>query len=604
MNVEKIEGHYIRKSHRQTMPKRYLVLDAETEYEQKGPTQFHRMKLAWTCYVRRDRDRGVTGEHWRYWKSAYLLWKYVDKLSFDKDPLYIFGHNIFFDLQCSDFFRYFTLWGWKRDFIYDSGTTYILCIKNDSRTIKIISTTNYFVASLDSLGAMLGIGKGHPDFGIADEDYLSCYCFRDVEITVAIVEYYIKYIVDNDLGSFGMSRASQAYRAYRHRFMNHRIMHHNNSKLQELERQAYYGGRTECFQLGKVGNGPFVKLDVNSMYPFIMKHFAMPTVPTDYMEAPGIKTVRRILESQSMIAEVELKTDEPMYAVRWRDKVVFPVGKFRTFLCSEGLEQAIERGHLIRVLRAGTYEREIIFEEYVDFFYNKRQEEKAAGNRPGEQACKIFLNALYGKFGQTESIVEDVEYIDDYAYSREETSIQGSNDVEIITSLMGVKTTECGKRPIEGSVLSIPAHVTEYGRMLLWSFIERAGMDNVLYVDTDSITMRVRDVKRMQSEMDNKKLGFLKIEDQFNSLTINGLKDYATEKEVKLKGVPKSAIEVAPRVYEYDYFPRQRTHLAKSIDRFHLITRIRKTLSGIYNKGKKLPSGRVRPLIFPDESGE
>jgi hypothetical protein len=116
--------------------------------------------------------------------------------------------------------------------------------------------------------------------------------------------------------------------------------------------------------------------------------------------------------------------------------------------------------------------------------------------------------------------------------------------------------------------------------------------------------MRKSDAGSVSSFIDPGAIGKLKIEDTYERLRINGLKDYETEKGITLKGIPKRAREVAPRVYEYDFFPRQRTHLIKRIDRWHIISRMRKAISGKYTKGTVGKDGRVSPLIFPDALGK
>ncbi|GAH94157.1 unnamed protein product, partial [marine sediment metagenome] len=70
---------------------------------------------------------------------------------------------------------------------------------------------------------------------------------------------------------FSITKASQAFCAYRFRFMDHKIYIHNDVTVQNLERSAYIGGRVECFRLGKIPGKQFVSMDINSMYPFVMK---------------------------------------------------------------------------------------------------------------------------------------------------------------------------------------------------------------------------------------------------------------------------------------------------------------------------------------------
>lgn len=597
--IKKITAHYIKQLHGESLPERFLCLDTETCYQSVGIDQRHRMKIAWTCYVTRDAKRGIVKEKWRCHSSTYELWRYVEACTREKATLYLFGHNVYFDLQCSDFFPYMTAWGWKRDFDYDNGTTYILCVRNGSSTIKILSTTNFFVNSLRELGAMIGRHKGEPEFSTVDDGTLLSYCFRDTEITVDLIDRYLFYISENDLGSFGMSRASQAYRAYRHRFMSTKILWHSDADIQDLEKSAYFGGRTEAWYIGECKDGPFVKLDVNSMYPYIMAHTPLPCSYVDYHGSMALPILRAALRDQSAIAEVEIQTETPLYAVRNKDRIVFPVGCFTAFLCTEGLKQAIQRRHIKEVKRVAFYRQDILFREYVDYFYALRIDQKKSMMRIEEQASKIMLNSLYGKFGTQEEIVDGISYVDSQEYSRKEIPIAHSKLVETTTIFMGVKTVTIGKRPIKQTVLSIPSHITEYGRMMLWTIMETVGIENVLYVDTDSIVIRYAILYKLSHLIDSTKIGSLKIESISNLFTIHGAKDYVTDSGTKIKGIPHRAKLIGNRTYEYDYFPRQRTHLIEQVTRWHIVRKIVKKISGIYTKGIVTKSGRVDPLMFP-----
>jgi len=274
------------------------------------------MKLAWTCAVRYSRSGEALQEIWHEWEKTYPLCQYIEKQARNKTPLYVFAHNIYFDIQSSDFIHYFTKWGWLHDFYYDQGQTYILKIMKGNKKIFLISTTNYFTTSAKALGELLDLPKLDIDFDKSSNEELSAYCRRDVEIIKKAMEFYFHFILKHDLGEFSLTRASQSFRAYRHRFMNTKIWLHNEEKVKEFEREAYFGGRVECFFLGEVDRGPFVSLDVNSMYPFIMRFTPVPVKFLAYLEAPIKREWEWYSDKYAVVAEVALKTDQPLYCVK------------------------------------------------------------------------------------------------------------------------------------------------------------------------------------------------------------------------------------------------------------------------------------------------
>lgn len=590
----------LRKNHKRSTPTRILYYDVETKKQIVGNEEHHRLKLGWTCYVERRFRNTKDTELWSEWHHTRPLCEYIDSKAKGKSALFLFGHNIYFDLQCSDFFHYFTLWGWQLRFVYDQGLSFILIIKKDSRTIKVCSTTNYFPESLKKLGDMIDLPKLEVDFDTVDETTLSTYCKRDVEIIKQIMEDYFHFIRSYDLGRFGLTRASQSLNAYRHRFMEKRIYLHSERKIQELEKNAYMGGRVECFHIGEVKGGPFLSLDINSMYPHIMKNELMPVRLLDYRENENPASLYGLFERYNLIAKVVIETDRPVYAVRHDKKLVFPVGTFTAYMCSVCLQDALAHGEIHEILEVAIYEGAHIFNTYVDFFYDLRNHFKAQGNCIYEQFCKYLLNSLYGKFAQWRPIVETELNTEAEGYWRRPAIDLVSGRRWIEYKLFNTIVREVGKEIGRNSFIAISAHITEWARYLLHELIATTGYERVLYCDTDSIKIRKSDLPYVKYRMHKKELGALKVESETGHLTIYGPKSYEDENTHTFKGIPKSAKCIAPGQYSYAAFPKMKTHMTRGITRFYIVRNTEKQLRVLYDKGDVHPDGHVTPLLFAE----
>jgi hypothetical protein len=199
------------------------------------------------------------------------------------------------------------------------------------------------------MGKLVGLPKKEVDFESVNETRLSEYCHRDVEILRLGMERYFRFLQDHDLGRFRLSKASQAMAAYRHRFMAHKIYFHQDEQVRRLEREAYFGGRVECFELGKIQDGPFLYLDVNSMYPYVMRETAVPCRLIDYSSGFSREDFQEVLNRFGCVSRVVISTDQPIYPIRRNNKVIFPTGEFETVLCSPALREAVRRGHLLKI---------------------------------------------------------------------------------------------------------------------------------------------------------------------------------------------------------------------------------------------------------------
>jgi len=578
------------------IPPQWLFLDTETTLKDVEGGQAHFFNIGWTCLWIRSFEGKRDHYDWQFFSSEKAFNEYLQFIAVHLKDVIIVGHNIYFDLQACGFFDYFTRWGWSLNFYYDQGLTYILKCTKGKAKITLCSTTNWFNQSLKKLGHTLGLEKLDVDFDTVTPAKLKTYCRRDVEIIVKAMGLYLDFITDHELGKFSLTKASQAFTAFRTRFMKHRILIHSHPEVLEMERSAYVGGRTEAFFIGHCGGGPFVTLDVNSMYPYVMKAFSYPFKLIELYSVMPLSRLKNILKTYAVIALVEVKTDDPAYAVKCKGKTIFPIGQFKCFLCTQGLKYALENGHIVRIHRAAVYQKADLFSGYVDYFHELRVDYKAKGNDIMALLCKYMHNSLYGKFGQLK--INTLIEIDDTGrgYFREDIPNLVTGRLVVVTHLMNRKITKYPEGEGEFSNVAIAAHITENARFTLWEMIKKAGPQNVLYCDTDSMKLRKKDAKNITSLIDPDRLGALKVEDTVKKLVIEGAKNYRSESIRKIKGIPRNAKEISPGVFSYTSFVRQVSHLRGGMVKGALIRTITRRLTAVYDKGRVTASGKVEPF--------
>ena len=593
-----IKGHKLTPLKGSAIPGTWLFLDTETEEKIKQNITYHHFHVAWTCLWRRSTETRPEKETWTWFLSSGGFNGYIQEMALRYKRIHVVGHNIFFDLQAAGTFTYLAAAGWAMDFYYDKGLTYILKCRKDDCNMIIVSSTNWFDQSLKSLGKVVGLEKLDIDFEKVSADKLKTYCRRDVDILFELMKYYISFVQDNDLGNMALTKASQAFTAYRHRFTDGRIFIHHHTETHALERAAYMGGRTECYFIGHCKGGPFITLDVNAMYPYIMKKFAYHTKLLRVVHSPTKKFINEVLVSYGVIAEVDLSTPEAAYSIRHNHKTLFPVGQFTTHLCTEGLRYALSHGHVIKIHQAAIYRMEDIFTEYVDFIQGLRKKYQKDKNPIMEKLAKYMHNGLYGKFAQLQIINEKEAILDSEDYSREVIFNLVTGHNTIITRMMNTQITQRMEGEGKNSSVAIAAHITENARLYLWDIIKDVGRERVLYCDTDSIKIRASDLKHVKTLQSKTILGALKVEGRSKKLYIEGSKNYRTEHGRRIKGIPESAKEISPGVFSYRWFAGQITHLRKNIPVGARVEDVTRTLTAEYNKGVIHPDGTVTPLPF------
>lgn len=581
------------------IPRTWLFTDTETSLKDVEGGQAHFFAMGWTCLWLRSWEGKKDHYDWQYFDGEKKYNEYLQFIALNLTDVHLVGHNIYFDLQACGFFHYFTRWGWDLKFYYDKGLTYILKCSLRKSTLTVVSTTNWFDQSLKKLGDTLGLPKLDVTFGVSTPDEMKRYCHRDVEIVIRAVKEYITFIQANKLGRFSLTKASQAFNAYRHRFMEEKIYLHRHPDVLALEREAYMGARTEAFFIGECKGGPFVTLDVNSMYPYVMKRFTYPKKLIRLYSNIEPGQLKDTLKTLNVIAYVKVSTDEPAFAVKHKGKTVFPVGDFNCYLCTEGLKYALSRGYLVHIHRAAVYQGGDLFTAYVDYFHDLRVKYKKEGNDIFALLCKYMHNSLYGKFGQLgiKTLIEEDET--GRTYLREDIPNVATGKMVVVTHLMNRKITTSEEGEGKMSNVAIAAHVTENARFVLWEYMKKAGRGNVLYCDTDSLKLRVSDLKKVTRLVDPNLLGMLKVESRDNKLWIEGAKNYRTVTYRKIKGIPRKAVEISPGTFTFESFVRQVTHLRGGVEKGVMVRTITRRLKATYDKARVLRSGRVVPFTFP-----
>jgi hypothetical protein len=610
-------NHFLKKNHRTESPNNILIVDTEANISTDSKDiQTQTFRLGYSIHLLRQKkgwsERGYV------LRTIEDFWDLVDGCAREKTKLYVFAHNMAYDYAILKLDTYISSRHLEIEMrVIDS----VFMIK--AGNIVFLSSTNYYRQSLKELGIIFGLSKmDSPNFETVSDEKLLPYCVRDTEVLSHIIKQHIAFVVDKDLGSFKPTIAGQAMSAFRHRFMHHDLLVHNHYDILMMEKSSYRGGRCEVFKMGTFND--VTCLDINSMYPFVMKSFEFPTKLISaskiissgltFVESSGVSfdvresDIRKMIESGFFVlADCHVILKKPCLAFK-SEKLLFPVGKMHLTLTSPEIEYLLDNpvsGSIISFDECVFYEKANIFSEYVDFFYKLRCE---TDNSAINAMAKVMLNSLYGKFGQHNSSTPELvtKEIEKKIY----LEMMSENDtLEILDDEYG-KYVKLGEdlyhvTKAEGefardSIPIIASTVTAYARMILWKLILKAGIENVIYCDTDSLFVNSEGLGNLKSEINQTELGKLKVE-KSGTCTIHGCKDYTFNGKTKLKGIKANAKKISDDTYiQYQFDTKNRRYSEGTKDGIVIVRPIKKKVSRNYDKGILSPSGQISPLIFDD----
>jgi hypothetical protein len=563
--------HTLGLNHANERPKHVVFADVESHLEEVGnhKTLFH--PFLWTMvyknYCKGSTDAPVN----KYYGSDITnFWDIVESHTYSKSRTYLVTHHLEVDFMPMKGFPELNNRGWVLDKLISHGKVLIMYWVKDKKKLIIMNNGNLFDGSIAQWGDMFGVPKlSMPSDTASFKDWCT-YCMRDTEILVLMWDFLIDFMDLHDLGNFKLSKAGLAMNGFRHRFMNIPIQVHNNALAVDLERKSYKGGRFEALQIGSFKDGVYYNLDINSMYGSIERDCMLPYELRGYAESMSLDLLKRKLGGYAIIAEVEVSQDIPVLPRILNDKIVYKPGTFWTVLTTPEIVYALARGWILHVGKVCWYKQAKVLREFADYFLKLKDQYELEGNKPLRQFAKLYLNSLYGKFGQhgyDDRVIgtcspDEFSFIETFNADtklRGTVARYGGKIHETVVTHTGYNT-----------MVSIAAHITAYGRVKLWRLIELAGYENVYHVATDSLVVNQAGYDNLRSEVHNGIPGKLKVEGTFNEITIKDVNDVIQDGLVKIKGIPKKAIQMGENQYKVTTWARLTTLLKQGItDRYY-----------------------------------
>ncbi len=591
-------AHWLKGNKKSESIQHAIWFDTETDQIPIGlDVVQHVLKVGYAAYSSRGHGGRWTDPVWCRFETVAEFWDFVISKNYAKTKLHMFCHNTNFDLGIVEIFDRLPDLGYELKFAVIDGPPTILKFVKDKKSIVMLDTLNFWRQPLKVLGESIGLKKLPMPAKTASPEEWNTYCRRDTEIIMVAIQRWTDRLVEKDYGGFAYTVAGQAFRLFRHRYMGVKIGIHNNQNANNLERDAYKGGRNECFFIGQL-NSNYMLLDVNSMYPYVMQQFKFPTKLKYFSRSKNIKDLHELLKHYAVIAKVTLDTTDNRYCTRYNGKLIFPVGEFTTTLCTPEIISALKAGDIIKVHEVSVYQQDYIFKQYVDDLFREKLIAKKNDNKIDIVLYKSLLNNLYGKFGQKGLVYEKIKYdpkLPSRTWINCDIDTNTTVNYRCIAGLVQQQKDEVESRD---SFCGIAAHVTAYAREYLQELIHASNKYAVTYCDTDSVCIDLCLCDHRIFEYIRPNLGGLKNEMSFCTGKIYACKDYVFGDKKTHKGIKRSATWPSENSAVQERWSSLIGQLRAQNLNVVYTAKVTKTLKRQYTKGYVLPGGRVLPYVF------
>lgn len=269
-------------------------------------------------------------------------------------------------------------------------------------------------------------------------------------------------------------------------------------------RKAFKGGFTWANPFYQERNdiGAGRTYDVNSMYPYIMRHLPLPFGKPLKFNGEYKEDKAYPLYIQKVTFGFEIKEGMiPCISSRGthlrteNEYLDYSGAELLTmFVSGQDWEMIQEHYNVFCVSYEGGYKykaRTGMFNEFIDMYMDIKMNSEGAI----KMNAKLMMNNLYGKFATNPDMTGKIPFLDDYE------ELQFKDEDENLAD---------PKYP------ALSVFVTSYGRQITIGAGQAVGLEKLLYCDTDSIhVLGDSEPTILRDKIDSKKLGYWKHESTF-----------------------------------------------------------------------------------------
>ncbi|HEY1198765.1 MAG TPA: hypothetical protein VGG32_08585 [Thermoplasmata archaeon] len=536
-----IPAHKIRPNETSRLPRRFVILD--TEAVEEGETQrTQTWRLAVTAYTHADnRRRDWSPFVYRYHRTPDELWDYVESVTRRRRRCVVVAHNLAYDLRIARAFHDLPRRGWSLASMGLHDRSLTVTFRREDRSLVFVDSRSWWPTSVEGLGLLQGLPKlDLPGFDEPDEVWRRR-CQRDVEILASAVLTLLRWLEDRDLGNWQRTGAGLAWSNWRHAHYTHEVICHGDAELQGFEESSTYTGRCEAWRWGEIKGGPFIEWDLPLAYARVCLDTELPVRLGRHVTSPPIGYVLPPRPGRRCLVRARVHQTEPVLPTHYRDRTIWPVGTIEGWWWDLELAEALAEGAQVTPIEAWTYPAEPALADWARWVVDTVDGRDPDVSPVCRLAVKHWSRALIGRFS---SRYRDWQ---PFAPSIRDT-VETAAWIDLDEQTKGWRLTlgretflAMGETYGMDAFPAVQAVVMAEARRRLWRIMRAAGLEHVVYVDTDSaITDRIGSA-RLRYLVDHGELWGLRAKRHWTDLTVVGPRQLVLDDLPRFAGIPYGA---------------------------------------------------------------
>lgn len=591
--------HWLRLNAASRTPRRVICFDSEAVKVRTRHTETQRFRLAVASFDRLDADANAHGlESAEFVGEPLELWKWVADHTAQSHKTVCFAHKLDYDLRLTDGLRHLPGLGFKCKGIGLNPHSTWARFSDGKRSLWLCDSLTFLPASLDKIAAMIKAQKKPLPADNAPDAAWLARCRGDVEVLRAAILHYIGFVKREDLGDFRLTGSAQASAAFRHRFLQPKtLLVHSDQSTIDAERRAAFAGRCEVWRHGKV-KGPIYEYDFQASYARIAERYAVPCRSWGEHTLLPPHRLAKVRQHSAILCDVTVTTDVPTVPAPLDGRIVWPVGTFTTTLWDCELDLLESEGGSYEITRLWTYDRAPILRDWARWILDGL-DGKPPGDVPLQQlVLKHWSRALIGRFGLRYPVLEEFGTDSEFGLSLmpvwDDVTQTNTTHLQLGQQVFEqVGTAESGN-----SAPMVMSWIMAKARCELWELMKVAGLDNVLYVDTDGILLATKSFGPKLSLAVKGMTDRVRLKQEFSSADLRSPRNLDVGDERRIAGLPRKAQRNGRDTYQGEVWESLPTALRKRRASTVVLTERRFTVADRDPRRNHLPGGATAPLYL------
>lgn len=523
-------SHWVRPLQTVTVAPRHVFVDTEA-WRESDPDDPAIERQTFRLGVVQIWDVGEQPEEMAYFYSASELWYYVSSVCRVRKQTVLWAHNLSYDIRLSNAFDELAKLNWSFElFRVDTDLAWAEVVRSDGAKLIMCDSLSWLPMSLDKIGRMMNIHKpGLPD-DITSVSELLDRCIADVSILSRAVRHIIGWLMADDVAPLKRTGTASGFAAFRHRYLRHKLLVHNDLERRNAERHAAYCGRCEPWQIGEHHN--VYEWDFAHAYAGICRDYLLPVRPHESCHEEECEHVVEWLNYGTLTVQHNAVYPAAPYRADMESPIVWPVGTFRGWWWNKEVPAEC----ISEITSRYQYVMEPVLMDWalwiIDLIDHHPSPIIAA-------VAKQWARTTIGRFGLRYPVwqaAEQVDGVDLFAG----WWLDGDNDVAAKRMMRLVDRMYIADRMVEGhdSMPQIMSYVMMLTRRRLERMIRIAGYDNVLYMDTDGLLANREGNDRL---LEHRRLGTSWESKEFRPKSVYDTVHVLGPKQLVLDGTPRVA---------------------------------------------------------------